>query len=1082
MDNRNYQTEAEVENLRDLLIELLFGKGTEELNLETTPQPNNEIEGKSKASQLDRFLSNRGQHSQNKTEAKSPNSERDLGALSSLIVSPDTSKYDKQLKNLKQQVSSLEHKTLDRSELKAVLIPLIAEIVNRQIAESNSDLLQAIAPILDRAIQERTQLDPEQLIPVMASVIAKAIQAQDRRDRQAMVDALSPIIDEVTQQRIETTKKSLNLSLETILNGVISRYIQNSPAEIAQAIAPEIASAIQEQNRLNKQATINALVPIIYDVIQKSNQQDREAMSTAIAPAISVAIAKTISTSPTEIAKAIAPEISLAIQEQTKRDRRAMVEALTPLIDDVIKLRIQQDKGEISTAVSPAIITAISQIIGNSPTEFSRIIAPEISQAIREQTRLDRPSIIAALTPLIDELIAAKIRQDKAAMGGAIAPVIPAAISQAIAQYPTEIAKAIAPEIGKAIHEQNCLDKEAMVQALSAVIPLVIERNIQTEPQSILAILEPVINSIISHYIETSKSEIFEAIAPQLIDTIKEQTHIDRQEMVKELSPVVDRMIQIRTEEDKTSMSAAIAPVLSPAISKRIQEVPEEVAMAIAPEIATAIKEQIKLKEEAMADALYPVIGNTIAKYIAETLRDINQKIEHTLSLEGIKRKIRARIKGVSEAELLLSEETDFTVRAIFLIQKDTGLVISDIQPSGDHKLESDMIGGMLTAIRTFVGEYIAQAGNTSEIDEINYGNSQIHLEVAGYCYLAVAIDGEPSKNYRLKMRQTFSKIVRDYSKPIQSYEGDPDTIPQPVNQLLEELIRTDSKVTRQRPPALLIIGVALASLIAGSWGMHQYRDSRDRRLTADVANALESTPELSIYRLTAKAHRGTLTLAGKVPNDYLRQKAEEIATSVVPKLALENKIDAVEVPPDPVQTAKQVEAIAATLNQIDGISISATYAAGKVTVTGTVVQNSQAQTITRSFEQISGVKSLTNTVELQPLKIDTRIYFNVNSAQLKPEDIDVKILPVKRFLTQHPQTHLRIVGHVDGSSDAEKTPQLALQRAEIVKNALETQGIDPQRLDAIAKSHPPLDVGFDGPLWLKRAVIFYPVTAASRR
>jgi hypothetical protein len=57
------------------------------------------------------------------------------------------------------------------------------------------------------------------------------------------------------------------------------------------------------------------------------------------------------------------------------------------------------------------------------------------------------------------------------------------------------------------------------------------------------------------------------------------------------------------------------------------------------------------------------------------------------------------------------------------------------------------MIGGMLTAIRSFVNEWISSSGNTSELDEIDYGRSKIMLEVAGYCYLAVVVDGESGRS-----------------------------------------------------------------------------------------------------------------------------------------------------------------------------------------------------------------------------------------------------------------------------------------------------------------------------------------------
>jgi hypothetical protein len=110
-------------------------------------------------------------------------------------------------------------------------------------------------------------------------------------------------------------------------------------------------------------------------------------------------------------------------------------------------------------------------------------------------------------------------------------------------------------------------------------------------------------------------------------------------------------------------------------------------------------------------------------------------------------------MQGVSEAELIFKEAMPFTVQAIFLIHKGSGLVISEVQPSDRQRLESEMVAGMLTAIRSFVNDCIAQSGEVSEIDQIEYGNSQITLEVAGYCYLAVVTQGQPPSHSFKKMR-----------------------------------------------------------------------------------------------------------------------------------------------------------------------------------------------------------------------------------------------------------------------------------------------------------------------------------------
>ena len=71
---------------------------------------------------------------------------------------------------------------------------------------------------------------------------------------------------------------------------------------------------------------------------------------------------------------------------------------------------------------------------------------------------------------------------------------------------------------------------------------------------------------------------------------------------------------------------------------------------------------------------------------------------------------------------------------AIFLIDKDSGIVIQELQLPGEKQIDSNMIAGMLTAIRSFANECIREG---SELDSIDYGDWQIPIEVAGYCYLS---------------------------------------------------------------------------------------------------------------------------------------------------------------------------------------------------------------------------------------------------------------------------------------------------------------------------------------------------------
>jgi len=568
-----------------------------------------------------------------------------------------------------------------------------------------------------------------------------------------------------------------------------------------------------------------------------------------------------------------------------------------------------------------------------------------MAEMVKSQVAIEGSEIKKAIASIVAEDISSKNQQCQKEMKRAIALMVATAIKKNVRENPGEIAKAIGPEIAGAIEASTRQNKEEMEAGIA-----------------------PLVSRAIGEYIKESPVEIAQAIAPEIANAVQEQNRLDREAMVKVLSPMIDKMIHNKTEQDKKSMSAAIAPVISPAITQQIKVAPEEVANAIAPEIATAVKKQIKLERTAMIDALYPIIGNTIGKYIGETIRDINRKIENALTLKGIERKIRAKLQGVSEAELMLAEEMPFSTRAIFLIHKASGLVISEVQQPEGPRLESDIVAGMLTAIRSFVGEYFAQSGKDSEIDEINYGNDKIILEVAGSCYLAVAIEGEPGKQYIGKMRQTLSEILLNYGQSIEEFKGKAETIPQQVHQQLQELvISNESKRAPQQPPVLQAIGLALTALIALPWGIHQYRNEVDGRLAAVVADALAAAPSLSVYRLHVEVDRGNLKLTGKVPSEHLRGQAEAIARATAPTLELENQLIAVEVPPDPKQTAAELDRVTNMLNQIDGITITTDYAEGQVTVTGVVVNRTEAQKIAQALQQIPGVKLVLVDLSLPP-------------------------------------------------------------------------------------------------------------------
>lgn len=253
-------------------------------------------------------------------------------------------------------------------------------------------------------------------------------------------------------------------------------------------------------------------------------------------------------------------------------------------------------------------------------------------------------------------------------------------------------------------------------------------------------------------------------------------------------------------------------------------------------------------------------------------------------------------------------------------------------------------------------------------------------------------------------------------------------------------------------------------------WGISQYRE---RRLERQIALSLASASELAVYRLEADIRGKTLLLSGKLPNRYLRQKVEQIARSVAPALKLENDIIVVEVPPDPIQVAHEVQQVVAALNQIEGMSISAHFEAGTVTVEGTAPHIAEGQKIVEALKKIPGVQSATNRLQVRPFQIATRIYFDTRSTTLKTVDIGAKVFPIKQLLQRYPMLELKIVGYSDPKETASGGNALALKRAQEVQTMLEDGGIDRRRLQVLGRSGYPPGVSANQPKWLSRCVLF---------
>lgn len=193
--------------------------------------------------------------------------------------------------------------------------------------------------------------------------------------------------------------------------------------------------------------------------------------------------------------------------------------------------------------------------------------------------------------------------------------------------------------------------------------------------------------------------------------------------------------------------------------------------------VTPAISKGIADNKETMIDALYPIMGGMISKYVTQAIKElmdsINQKIENGFSFERYKRKAKAKFTGVSESELLLEESSSAQISSLFVIHKETSLLIADAHLKHKEIDDPHMIASMASAIKDFVNDWSTSNETLNEVQILSYGNATLYIESAGSVFIIAFLDAEPDFEQRKDINTFFAMLVKKYADFFQIFDGD---------------------------------------------------------------------------------------------------------------------------------------------------------------------------------------------------------------------------------------------------------------------------------------------------------------------
>ncbi|HEX8775408.1 MAG TPA: OmpA family protein [Pyrinomonadaceae bacterium] len=332
-------------------------------------------------------------------------------------------------------------------------------------------------------------------------------------------------------------------------------------------------------------------------------------------------------------------------------------------------------------------------------------------------------------------------------------------------------------------------------------------------------------------------------IGPEQQELVRIQERLDRQEdlLPEDISRVLPEAVTIRAHKDK------------------------KVTEALLPTVEEAIGISVRKNPQTLVDALFPVIGPAIRRAISEALtgmvQTMNQTLEHSLSPQGLKWRLEAWRTGRTFAEVVMLHTLLYRVEQVFLIHRETGLLLQHVLAGEAVVQDADMVSGMLTAIQDFVHDsFSAEKGDA--LETLQVGGLTVWIEQGPRAILAGVIRGNAPQELRNLFHETLEQIHREFAQELESFEGDAEAFA-PSRKYLEACLQFQYDQSRQAStekkritPMRVVAAILLLALLV--WGFFSIRD---RWRWGNYLARLQNEPGIVVTN--AERHWWSYSIAG---------------------------------------------------------------------------------------------------------------------------------------------------------------------------------------------------------------------------
>lgn len=466
---------------------------------------------------------------------------------------------------------------------------------------------------------------------------------------------------------------------------------------------------------------------------------------------------------------------------------------------------------------------------------------------------------------------------------------------------------------------------------------------------------------------------------------------------------------------------------------------------ALSPVVEDAISLSVKRNPKPIADAIFPVIGPAIRKAIFQALNQLNQSMNKTLEHSlNVGWRLEALKTGKPFSEVVLSHSLLYRVEQIFLIHRETGLLLEHVALDNLETQDGDLVSGMLSAIQDFVKDSF-KVESDDALESFEVGELTVWVEQGPHALVAAVIRGNPPLELRNSFKGALESIHLEYTGYLDPFNGDTSDFER-SSDILELCLVTQSqkKAKKSSPLFLILLGVIL--LCIGSWLFFKIRSNM--RWT-DYIDKLRLAPGVVVTDFGKRNGKfyvdGLQDPVATDPNEILKNtklNPKNITANWEPYLSFNPELS--------LKRAIKTLGPPATIDlKIENGVLVANGSSSKSWLNSAQDKSSYLPGITQTnlsgvvIDELQQVDLLKKSIESTVIRFDSG-RFGIADGQQKV--LDSLALDIKEFNDLlnliGKNYNIEIAGHTDNSGSQFKNNKLSIDRASYVRSQLRERGV----------------------------------------